>query len=385
MQSSLILQNLLTAPVLFFFLGGLAVLLGSDLEIPAPLPKLFSLYLLLAIGFRGGIELAHSGLGPTVLLTIGAAVLMSLLVPISSFLVLRTRLDGPLRFTDLLGQVRADMLAAHTHGAVPFDAVVAAVAPARAPGRNPLFDVMLNYAEDMDSALALPGLAVERLAPPDLPAKFALSWYADITGDAGALSVVYQAGSFSAARIQTLLEQTLGLLHQIVADPARDLDAYSLVTPAARAWLPDPGLPIAAPAQVPVALQVLQHAQTAPEHIAVRSTERDWTYAELADRAHRFASQLRHAGIGPRDVVALAGERSFGLIAAMLGTLLRGAVFMTLDPNLPGARRTAMLRVADARLLVLLGTASTDPSWPEADAPTTLRVDASLEIGRAHV
>lgn len=94
MQSSLILQNLLTAPVLFFFLGGLAVLLGSDLEIPAPLPKLFSLYLLLAIGFRGGIELAHSGLGPTVLLTIGAAVLMSLLVPISSFLVLRTRLDG---------------------------------------------------------------------------------------------------------------------------------------------------------------------------------------------------------------------------------------------------------------------------------------------------
>ena len=294
-------------------------------------------------------------------------------------LVLRTRLDGPLRFTDLLSQVRADMLAAHTHGAVPFDAVVAAVAPARTPGRNPLFDVMLNYAEDMDSALALPGLAVERLAPPDLPAKFALSWYADIAGDAGALSVVYQAGSFSAARIQTLLEQTLGLLHQIVADPARDLDAYSLVTPAARAWLPDPGAPIAAPAQVPVALQVLQHAQTAPEHIAVRSTERDWTYAELADRAHRFASQLRHAGIGPRDVVALAGERSFGLIAAMLGTLLRGAVFMTLDPNLPGARRTAMLRVADARLLVLLGTASTDPSWPEADAPTTLRVDASLD------
>jgi hypothetical protein len=94
MQSSLILQNLLTAPILFFFLGGLAVLLGSDLEIPAPLPKLFSLYLLLAIGFRGGIELAHSGLGPTVLLTIGAAVLMSLLVPITSFLVLRTRLDG---------------------------------------------------------------------------------------------------------------------------------------------------------------------------------------------------------------------------------------------------------------------------------------------------
>jgi hypothetical protein len=93
MQSSLVLQNLLSPPVLFFFLGMLAVLMGSDLEIPSPLPKLFSLYLLLAIGFKGGLELAHSGLGTQVLLTIGAAVLMSLLVPITSFLVLRTRLD----------------------------------------------------------------------------------------------------------------------------------------------------------------------------------------------------------------------------------------------------------------------------------------------------
>ena len=93
MQSSLILQNLLSAPVLFFFLGVLAVVSGSDLEIPSPLPKLFSLYLLLAIGFKGGVELAHSGLGSQVLLTIGAAIVMSLLVPLSSFLILRLRLD----------------------------------------------------------------------------------------------------------------------------------------------------------------------------------------------------------------------------------------------------------------------------------------------------
>ena len=94
MQSSLVLQNLLSAPVLFFFLGILGVLVGSDLEIPSPLPKLFSLYLLLAIGFKGGMELAHSGLGPQVLLTIAAAVAMSLLVPMTSFLFLRLRLDG---------------------------------------------------------------------------------------------------------------------------------------------------------------------------------------------------------------------------------------------------------------------------------------------------
>lgn len=94
MDSSLILQNLLSPPVLFFFLGVISVLVGSDLEIPSPLPKLFSLYLLLAIGFKGGLELQHSGLGGQVLPTITAAVAMSLLVPVYSFLLLRLRFDG---------------------------------------------------------------------------------------------------------------------------------------------------------------------------------------------------------------------------------------------------------------------------------------------------
>ncbi len=93
METGLVLQNLLSPPVLFFALGVVAVLVASDLEIPAPLPKLFSLYLLLAIGFKGGVELLHSGLGPQVLSTIAAAMLMSALVPLYSYAVLRRRLD----------------------------------------------------------------------------------------------------------------------------------------------------------------------------------------------------------------------------------------------------------------------------------------------------
>lgn len=93
METTLVLQNLLSPPVLFFALGVIAVLVGSDLEIPAPLPKLFSLYLLLSIGFKGGVELQHSGLGTQVLSTILAAMAMSALVPLYSFLILKRQLD----------------------------------------------------------------------------------------------------------------------------------------------------------------------------------------------------------------------------------------------------------------------------------------------------
>ena len=94
MDASLIVNNLLSPPILFFFLGVLAVLFKSDLDVPAPLPKFFSLYLLFAIGFRGGVELNHSGMSEQVALALGAAMLMAALVPVYSFYVLRLKLEA---------------------------------------------------------------------------------------------------------------------------------------------------------------------------------------------------------------------------------------------------------------------------------------------------
>jgi uncharacterized protein len=93
MNLDLVISNFLNPPVLFFFLGMIAVFVKSDLEIPAPIPKLFSLYLLLAIGFKGGVELAKSGLTQAVVLTMLAAIVMSAIVPVYSFFILRKRLD----------------------------------------------------------------------------------------------------------------------------------------------------------------------------------------------------------------------------------------------------------------------------------------------------
>lgn len=94
MDVSLIVSNILNPPVLAFFLGMLAVLVKSDLEIPPPLPKLFSLYLLFAIGFKGGVELVKSGINQEVILTLLAAILMACIVPIYTFFILRVKLDA---------------------------------------------------------------------------------------------------------------------------------------------------------------------------------------------------------------------------------------------------------------------------------------------------
>jgi uncharacterized protein len=94
MDSSLILSNILNPPVLFFFIGMTAVFLKSDLDIPQPLPKLFSLYLLFAIGFKGGHEIHESGINGEIALTLIAAILLATIVPIYSFFILKIKLDA---------------------------------------------------------------------------------------------------------------------------------------------------------------------------------------------------------------------------------------------------------------------------------------------------
>lgn len=77
--------NLLSPPILLFLLGFAAALLRSDLEIPPAAAKTLSLFLLFAIGFKGGVSLAQSGLGPEVIATLGAAAFASVAVPLWTF------------------------------------------------------------------------------------------------------------------------------------------------------------------------------------------------------------------------------------------------------------------------------------------------------------
>jgi hypothetical protein len=89
---SVFLSNLSSPPLLFFFLGLAAVWARSDLEIPGQVAKFLSLYLLFAIGFKGGVALSESDIDATVLFTLLSAMALSALIPVYTFVLLRRRL-----------------------------------------------------------------------------------------------------------------------------------------------------------------------------------------------------------------------------------------------------------------------------------------------------
>ncbi|MFN7856149.1 MAG: sodium-dependent bicarbonate transport family permease [Acidovorax sp.] len=75
------MQNLLDPAILFFVFGVFAGAVRSNLEIPPAIAKFLSLYLLMALGLKGGFALSQSGFGAQVVVGLGAALTMAFVVP----------------------------------------------------------------------------------------------------------------------------------------------------------------------------------------------------------------------------------------------------------------------------------------------------------------
>lgn len=88
-----LIDNLTNPALLFFFLGLIAVNLKSDLQIPENSSKFISLYLLLAIGFKGGQELSHSIITSEIIWSLLFGVFLALIVPVYCYFILRLKLS----------------------------------------------------------------------------------------------------------------------------------------------------------------------------------------------------------------------------------------------------------------------------------------------------
>lgn len=110
-------DNLLSPIVLSFVLGLFAALARSDLSVPEAVAKGISLYLLFAIGFKGGAGVAAHGFEPRLGATILAGLVLSFALPFAAF--------GLLRVLSGMSRVDAAAVAGH-YGSISIVTFVAA-------------------------------------------------------------------------------------------------------------------------------------------------------------------------------------------------------------------------------------------------------------------
>lgn len=88
------MQSILDPAILFFVFGILAGALKSNLEIPPQISRFLALYLLMALGLKGGFALAKSGLTSEVTISLACAVALAVIVPTMGYALLRRFLSG---------------------------------------------------------------------------------------------------------------------------------------------------------------------------------------------------------------------------------------------------------------------------------------------------
>ncbi|MDT7729029.1 MAG: hypothetical protein QOI21_5605 [Actinomycetota bacterium] len=264
-------------------------------------------------------------------------------------LVLRADLSGEPTFAELLARVREADLAAFSNQELPFERVVEALNPARIAGRNPLFQVMVGYHYRPGGDPAVLGLPTEWRELPPESAKFDLHFtMVDETVDGKVTLLLEYAEDLADRDTATrLLERLVSVLGQAVADPARPLADFDVLTGdelelVGTKWN-DTGREFAA-----ATLPELFEAQVArtPDAVAVVFEDAELTYAELNARANRLARWLIEVGAGPESVVAVALPRSVELVVALYAVHKAGAAYLPLDTGYPTDRLAFMVEDA---------------------------------------
>ncbi|MCW5298887.1 amino acid adenylation domain-containing protein [Herbaspirillum lusitanum] len=244
------------------------------------------------------------------------------------------------------------------HQDISFSRIVEAAAIERVPRRPPLLQAMFVLADLRQWQLQLDDIdaVAEPLSAPLARTDLSMALHQDAQGIAGELE--YAADIIAPELAERIGAGFVQLLDALLAFPDVPPLSHSLLdaqSAQARALLAQFGRAhtVLPPATMPLRLHDLLRAsvQRNGDAPALATPEGEISYRQLDRLSADFAQRLRSAGLNPGDRVALIGERSIGLVAALLGISKAGCVFVPVDPSYPPARIAQMLHDAEVALV----------------------------------
>lgn len=312
-------------------------------------------------------------------------------------LPLRSRVDLAVAFDTFLRRQIDNVEAVLSHPDLPFETIVELSGVQRQADSAPLVQVFFNMLSLPESRSGRQ-LLHEAFAKVDaIRHKFNLSLYVADSANGTNFYVSFNPAVLSRETVETLMEQYLSLLAQLAGDPHRACGKYSLRPVAAAqaaapmsthtgaATLPDPRAPISTSWCGPVQTLFERQALAAPEQIALTYRGRQMTYGTLRAWSGHYADQLRAAGIGRGDIVAILTERCDALVVATLAVMQAGAAFMMLSQKAPVRRLCEQVADVPPRCLIRLGPAPLPSAFADSLAATgchQLIVDVNGKVGR---
>jgi amino acid adenylation domain-containing protein/FkbM family methyltransferase len=288
-------------------------------------------------------------------------------------IVLRSQFSADIGFRSLLRQTRDRARGAYAHSSLPFDHLVAELAPRRDSSRTPIFQAMfvLHDAEGVSQVSRASGN--HELATGT--SKFDLTLMLSENGGGLEGLIEYSTDLFHAQTIQRMCSHFCTLIETLVREPEKPIALSPLLTEnERRQLLVEWNHTQAAYPKDRCLHQLLAwQAERTPQRVAAVFGKESLSYGELDRRANQLARHLRGLGVGPGVLVGLLVERSLDMMIALLGILKAGGAYVPLDPAFPQSRLAYM--VEDSGMLVLVTHRGLEKQLPSLP-PAVVRLDA---------
>ena len=261
--------------------------------------------------------------------------------------VLRSDVRPATSVRDFLIDSHRTRARAMSHAVVPFERVVAELAPPRSAAHTPLFQVGLTMITDTTSALRAGPQGFELVDARVPAAKYDLAVSVVDTGTAYEIELSYATDLFDQSFAQSMAGYLLHAIEQLATSPLDEpIGRVDLLTDAELAEL------TAAPSKAaePMPLGELWDAHGQASAGPIVHADGEWTRADFDANANALARTLIARGIGAGDLVAVGIGRSPYAALAMVAVSKAGAAFVNIDPALPDERRDDILNDSGAVL-----------------------------------
>ncbi|NUT40639.1 MAG: amino acid adenylation domain-containing protein [Thermoactinospora sp.] len=278
-------------------------------------------------------------------------------------MVLRTNLGDDPTVEELIDRVDTVIKQAGDHQDVPFDALVAELAPERVLTATPLFQVLFDMKRFKTDTMPVP-VPVSAEASPfsevlevhTETSKFDVEISVTEWPDSLLVDAEYNSDIFDKETIERLFAGYRVLLESLADSRERRVSELRVLPPeverrilvewndTAREW----------PVEQRKCLHTLieDTVDMMPDAVAVRFEGADLSFGELDRRANRVAHRLLAMGVQPGRPVGICAERSLEMVVGLLGILKSGGAYLPIDPSYPAQRVAFMLGDAEPGILL---------------------------------
>jgi amino acid adenylation domain-containing protein len=269
-------------------------------------------------------------------------------------LPIRLNLGSNPSVRELLTQVRTVMLDASAWKALPFDTLVAELAPQRELGRTPIYQAIINILNVPKRQRSIPGLEIDLFLHEQILVDFDISMELFNHSDYFEAALYYNTDLFDESTILRMANHYQNILQEMLHKPDSSVSEQEMLSAAERRQILVDWNNTYTQYPNKSCLHELFETQVmrTPEAIAVTFENERFTYRELNARANQLANHLRRLGVAPETMVGLYIDRSMQAITGILGILKAGGVNLPISTNLPHERLAFIL--ADAQPLVVL-------------------------------